>query len=372
MHVMVMVGTRPEAVKMAPVIRCLKGEPMMRTTVCASGQHQEMLSQAFRDFGIEPDINLEAMSNSQSLATLSAALFQKFDDFLEQTDPDWLLVQGDTTSVMVAGLCAFYRNIKVGHVEGGLRSFEKRSPFPEEVNRKIAASISDLHFAPTEAAKRNLLGEGVAAKDIIVTGNTVVDALHMRLIEQQETRAPGSLGKIYSSGKRIILVTAHRRENHGQPLLQICQSIKKAAKKRPDLCFVYPVHLNPAVNRPVREQLGGVDNIELLDPLPYPQLLGLMEKAEIILTDSGGIQEEATVLGKPVLVLRENTVRMEGVEAGAAVLVGADEFKIESWLERLLDDRACAAKMSACAGSVYGDGHAAERIVSVLRDQAGS
>lgn len=368
MHVAIMAGTRPEVIKMAPVIRSLKQRDKMRVTVCATGQHREMLHQAFADFAIVPDENLDVMTAAQSLGSLSSALFERFDGFLTQCKPDWLLVQGDTTSVMVAALCAFYRNIHVGHVEAGLRSHNMRAPFPEELNRRVTALVADIHFAPTENARQNLLAEKIPAKNIAVTGNTVADALLQMLesLRGQPPKMPAALVHALASDKRIVLFTAHRRENHGAPLRRIFGAIKLAALSRDDALFVYPVHPNPAVSTVAKEMLGGCPNILLLDPFTYPVLLSVMERSEFIVTDSGGIQEEGCILRKPVLVLRETTERSEGVDAGAAKLLGSDTKLIGEWLGKLFDDAGLRTSMISAAGALYGDGKAAERIADCL------
>lgn len=368
MHVMIMAGTRPEVIKMAPVIQRLKQNNQLRVTVCATGQHREILNQAFHDFDIVPDKNLDVMANAQSLGHLSSALFENFDNFLAETRPDWLLVQGDTTSVMVGALCAFYRNIHVGHVEAGLRSNDMRSPFPEELNRCVTTLVADAHFAPTEKARQNLLAEKVPDKNIMVTGNTVVDALMQMVarLHRSKPDLPPELMDILDSNKRVILLTVHRRENHGGKMEQIFASIKRVASERDDLRFLYPVHPNPAVRLPAREMFSDCKNIVLCEPFAYPVLLAVMESSEFIITDSGGIQEEACILRKPVLVLRETTERTEGVEAGAAKLLGSDSRTITMWLNRLLDEPELRLQMSEAAGSLYGDGKAAERIASYL------
>lgn len=368
MHVMIMAGTRPEVIKMAPVIQRFKRNNQARVTVCATGQHREILNRAFQDFNITPDKNLDVMTNAQSLGHLSSALFEKFDNFLAETKPDWLLVQGDTTSVMVAALCAFYRNIHVGHVEAGLRSNNMRSPFPEELNRCVASLVADAHFAPTEKARQNLLAEKVPDENIVVTGNTVVDAL-LQMLERLHANKPDippELLDTLKSDKRVVLLTAHRRENHGGKLEEIFTSIKNVASERDDLSIVYPVHPNPAVRLPAWKILGDCKNIVLCEPFAYPVLLSVMELSEFIITDSGGIQEEGCILRKPVLVLRETTERSEGVDAGAAKLLGSNAQAINEWINRLLDDPALREQMSEAAGALYGDGKAAERIASYI------
>lgn len=369
MRVMVMAGTRPEAVKMAPVIRALRQRPGFSATVCASGQHREMLAQAFADFGIQADINLDVMTAGQGLGALSSLLFARFDALFASARPDWLLVQGDTTSVMAAAICAFYHDIRVGHVEAGLRSFNRRSPFPEEINRKAVALVADLHFAPTEAARQNLLAEGVASGDICLTGNTVVDALNWRLamLADSPAQLPANVAQSLASGRKIILLTAHRRENHGEPLRAIFSAVASLAQSRPDLQIIYPVHLNPAVNSPAKELLSGIANIALCEPLPYPALLTVLSAADLVMTDSGGIQEEACALGKPFIVLRENTERMEGIQAGCGKLVGARPERI---ISEALNYLAGGYGASDAGKNLYGDGRAAEKIADALASRA--
>jgi UDP-N-acetylglucosamine 2-epimerase (non-hydrolysing) len=375
-------GTRPEAVKMAPVVRELAGTSGIESRVCVTAQHRQMLDQVLRLFQIQPDYDLDLMRDDQGLAQLSAAIFTYLDPVLVDFKPDWVLVQGDTTTVAIAALLAYYRRIRVGHVEAGLRTFDKWQPFPEEINRRVAGVAADLHFAPTEWTRRNLLREGVDDKLIAVTGNPVIDALQYVAtqpepeevtdlvanlgIEAREPRAenhPSSKGR-----KKLILVTAHRRENFGTPLESICQALKRLAEHG-DVEIVYPVHMNPNVQEPVNRLLGSVPHITLLPPLDYLPLVHLMKHAELILTDSGGIQEEAPAFGIPVLVLREVTERPEGVEAGTVKVVGTDVERIVVESNCLLDDTVAYAHM-AQAANPYGDGHAAEKIVQSLLDHS--
>jgi len=367
-RVLSVLGTRPEAVKMAPVIKTLAAEPGVDARVCVTAQHRQMLDQVLDLFEIKPDYDLNLMRPNQSLAGLTAEVMENLDPVLADEHPDWVLVQGDTTTVMTAALAAFYRGIRVGHVEAGLRTGDKRQPFPEEINRRIAGTVADLHFAPTQLARQNLLHEGVEDGHIRVTGNTDIDALHMVL----KMPAPEGISaklkdwKIGAGGNRLVLVTAHRRENFGQPIEDICAALQTLARDYAGkLHIVYPVHLNPNIQEPVYRLLGDEASIHLLEPLDYLPMVHFMQAASIVLTDSGGIQEEATGLGKPTLVLREKTERPEGVEAGVLKLVGTDKETIVSESHRLLDNEDEYEKM-AHAANPFGDGHAAERIVNAL------
>jgi len=375
-------GTRPEAVKMAPVVRQLARTPGVESLVCVTAQHRQMLDQVLGLFEIEPDMDLDLMREDQSLAELSAAIFEHLDPILEKYRPDWALVQGDTTTVAITALLAYYRRIRVGHVEAGLRTNDKWQPFPEEINRRVAGVIADLHFAPTEWARQNLLREGTPEQAIVVTGNPVIDALHAVAKQEMPKEVNQLLGKlgIIKSGndkvgngkpatrsasmRRLVLVTAHRRENFGQPLENICLALRELAG-RGDVEIVYPVHLNPNVQAPVYRLLGDAPHTTLLPPLDYLPLVHLMKRATLVLTDSGGIQEEAPAFGVPVLVMRAVTERPEGVEAGTLKLVGTDTKRIVAEAARLLDDPQAYAEM-ARAANPFGDGHAAERIVGAL------
>ena len=367
MKVLVMAGTRPEAIKVAPVIRELRKHPGIRFVLCNSGQHREMIVQAFSDFGITPDRDLDVMQPGQSLAALSSRLFEKVDEALAEEKPDWVLVQGDTTTVMVSALCAFYRDIRIGHIEAGLRSFNKWAPFPEEVNREIVSRVADLHFAPTPRAYANLIKEGVAQENILVTGNTVIDALQW--IKQEVSGKDDLLDpRVLSareSGKRMVLVTGHRRENQGQGFIEICTAIRELADEYHDVVFLYPVHLNPRVQEPVNAILGEHPRIILTTPFSYKPFIAHLNASYFVLTDSGGIQEEAPALGKPVLVMREVTERQEGIEARVAKLVGPHADAIKRHVALLLDSKEAYESM-ATAENPYGDGRAAERIVNAL------
>jgi len=368
LRVLSIFGTRPEAVKMAPVVQALAGAPEIEARVCVTAQHREMLDQVLELFHIRPDYDLNLMRPNQTLAGLTAEILEHIDPVLADEHPDWVLVQGDTTTVMAAALAAFYRNIKVGHVEAGLRTGDKHQPFPEEINRRIAGTLADLHFAPTELSRQHLLREGVDDWRIAVTGNPDIDALQQisKMEEPLQVKKWLQEWGISNGSARLILVTAHRRENFGAPIEAICSGLKELARHYSKAVqFVYPVHLNPNIQEPVYQLLGKVPNIHLTAPLDYLPLVHLMKAATLVLTDSGGIQEEATGLGKPTLVLREKTERPEGVEAGVLKLVGTDAAKIVSETQKLLDDEQAYAVM-AHAANPFGDGHAAERIVKAL------
>lgn len=362
MKVLSVFGTRPEAVKMAPVVRLLAQTAGIEARVCVTAQHRQMLDQVLTLFDIKPDYDLDLMRDNQSLPELSASIFTSLDPVLTDFQPDWVLAQGDTTTVAITSLLAYYRRIRFGHVEAGLRTYDKWAPFPEEINRRIAGVVADLHFAPTEWARQNLLREGVDDELIKVTGNPVIDALQVVAEQAAPTEIQALIQK--AEGRRLILVTAHRRENFGQPIQDICAALQALAE-RGDVEIVYPVHLNPNVQEPVYRLLGNVPHITLLKPLDYLPLVQLMKHARLILTDSGGIQEEAPGFGIPALVLRDVTERPEGVEAGALKLVGTDTQVILREANRLLDDLAAYATM-AKAVNPYGDGRAAQRIVESL------
>jgi len=337
----------------------------VESRVCVTAQHRQMLDQVLELFQIRPDYDLDLMREDQSLAELSAAIFTHLDPVLVDFSPDWVLVQGDTTTVAIAALLAYYRRIRVGHVEAGLRTRDKWQPFPEEVNRRVAGVAADLHFAPTEWARQNLLREGTPEKAIAVTGNPVIDALQYAAEQPESESVAGLVRRLgIDKGKKLILVTAHRRENFGAPLESICAALKELAG-RGGVEIVYPVHLNPNVHEPVHRLLGGVEHVTLLPPLDYLPLVQIMKRAALVLTDSGGIQEEAPAFGVPVLVLREVTERPEGIEAGVLKLVGTEAGRIVSEAKRLLDEPAAYAAM-ARAVNPFGDGHAAEKIVQAL------
>jgi len=366
LRVLSVFGTRPEAIKMSPVVkRLIEALGRDNAPVCVTGQHREMLDQVLGTFGIEPAHDLNLMREEQSLAYVASETVRRVDAVLASEKPDWVLVQGDTTTAMATGLAAFYRGVRLGHVEAGLRSHEPRSPFPEEANRRLIGALADLHFAPTEAARGNLLREGVPGAAIRVTGNTVVDALQEIL---RRPRAPdaGALSGVPSGRAKIIVVTAHRRENWGAPLVSICEALKDIAQRYGrEVALVYPVHRNPRVRRPVERALSGQENILLLPPLEYPTFLRLLTQAYLALTDSGGIQEEGASLGVPVLLLRNNTERPEGIEAGRVRMVSTDRVRIVNEVSRLLDNGSERDEM-AKPTDIFGDGQASLRIVDAL------
>lgn len=352
---------------MGPVVRELsRRRDLFQATLVSTAQHREMLDHVLRAFGIQPDIDLQLMQPDQRLGHFASRALSTLSDLFADLAPDVVLVQGDTTTVMTAGLAAFYQRIKVGHVEAGLRSFDRQNPFPEEINRRIAGVVADFHFAPTEGAKANLLREGVPPENIFVTGNTIVDAL--RTISLEGGFENGRLKSLAFHHRRVLLVTAHRRENHGAPLRSICEAVKALVERFADVEIVYPVHLNPNVRQPVHAALGSIPRVHLIDPVPYEDLLRLLQRCHFILTDSGGIQEEAPSFHKPVLVLREVTERPEVIQAGAGRIVGTDANRIVEEASRLLSDPAAYAAMSS-AKNPFGDGHAAERIVQILAER---
>ncbi|PIW22588.1 MAG: UDP-N-acetylglucosamine 2-epimerase (non-hydrolyzing) [Candidatus Aquicultor secundus] len=361
-------GTRPEAIKMAPVVKELERRPdSFESVVAVTAQHREMLDQVLDLFKIEPDYDLDIMKPGQDLFDITSRALLGLKPVLEDAKPDIILVQGDTTTTFIAALAAFYLKVQVGHVEAGLRSFDKHHPFPEEINRALTTVIADYHFPPTQTSKQNLLACGVPEERIYITGNTVIDAL-IQTIKPGYTFTQPDLKAVDFDNKRIILVTSHRRENWGEPLRQICRAIKEIAQKNPDTEVVFSVHLNPLVQQTAREILGGVERVHLIKPLDYEPFVQLIDKSYLILTDSGGIQEEAPSLGKPVLVLREVTERPEGVEAGTVRVVGRDMGKIVDAAQLLLGNAAEYNKM-ARAVNPYGDGHASQRIADILEKQ---
>ncbi|HXE76441.1 MAG TPA: UDP-N-acetylglucosamine 2-epimerase (non-hydrolyzing) [Candidatus Xenobia bacterium] len=365
MKVLSIFGTRPEAIKLAPVIKAMAARPQDFTSgVCVSGQHRELLDPVLRLFDLRPDHDLAVMKPDQSLFYSTARILTDLEPVLVKERPDWVLVQGDTTTSFVASLAAFYLRIPVAHVEAGLRSRDLAQPFPEEANRRLADALATLHFAPTEGARQNLLAEGVPDSRIRVTGNTVIDAL-LDVAARPYDYARGPLASLPLDSRRVILVTAHRRESFGGPLRALCHAIRALAERYPDAHIVYPVHLNPNVQQPVRELLAGRSNISLHEPLDYEPFVHLMKRATLILTDSGGLQEEAPSLGVPVLVMREVTERPEGVAAGAARVVGTDTAAIVAAAAELLDSAAARARMSQVRNP-YGDGKASARILEAL------
>jgi UDP-N-acetylglucosamine 2-epimerase (non-hydrolysing) len=357
-------GTRPEAVKMAPVVHRLVKTPGVESLVCVTAQHREMLDQVLDLFDIEAHFDLDLMRPDQSLSELTAAVFTDLDPVFRKVMPDWILIQGDTTTVMAAALLAYYHQVRIGHVEAGLRTSDKWQPFPEEINRRIASVVADLHFAPTNWARENLIKEGIPTNQIVVTGNPVIDAL------KQVIAQPYDLSQDVLSGlredQRVILVTAHRRENFGAPLQRIFAALRYIAEiYSGEVVMIYPVHLNPNVHGPAYEMLGDMPNIRLIEPLDYLPMVHLMARAYLVLTDSGGLQEEAPALGTPVLVMREVTERPEAIQAGTARLVGTSREKIIEQTQ-LLMDFPDEYEIMAQAVNPYGDGRAAERIVEAL------
>lgn len=367
-RVLVLFGTRPEVIKLAPVVRELRRHPdRFRARICSTGQHREMVQQALDAFGLNPDVRLDAMSYSKTLGLLTARLFEDIDQLLEAEKPDWVVVQGDTTSAMVGATCAFYRRIKVGHVEAGLRTGNRWSPFPEEINRTFISHVADSHFAPTQRSALNLRAAGVPESAIHITGNTVVDALLWISSEMDEYPPAGldsNLGN-FVEGRRLVLVTSHRRESFGEGLENICRALLGTVERYPDVVIVYPVHLNPNVRGPVHRLLGGHPRIKLLDPVGYLPLLWLIRRSYCIFTDSGGIQEEAPSLGKPVLIMRDTTERPEVIEAGCARLVGTRVAEILARGRELFEDP-LAYEAMAQVKNPFGDGQAARRIIEVL------
>jgi len=367
---LIIFGTRPEAIKMAPLVKeFLKNKKEFETKVCITAQHREMLDQVLSFFEITPDYDLDLMKPNQNLYSLTADIITNLKPVLEEFKPDYVYVHGDTTTTMAASIAAFYSGAKVCHVEAGLRTFNKRSPFPEEVNRSIAGSVSDYHFAPTTTSKQNLLNENISEKNILVTGNTVIDALGFSSGKVTSSQYSDSevehLKSIVNSDKKLILVTGHRRENHGQGFINICSALKEIAEKNSAVQIIYPVHLNPNVQKPVYELLANIDNVNLIDPLSYPAFVWLMNKSYLIITDSGGVQEEAPSLGKPVLVMRDTTERPEAVDAGTVFLVGTDKDKIVKETNNLLNNEEAYLKMSRLHNP-YGDGTACNKIVNFI------
>ncbi|MDA8337508.1 MAG: UDP-N-acetylglucosamine 2-epimerase (non-hydrolyzing) [Peptococcaceae bacterium] len=367
---LVVFGTRPEAIKMAPLIGGLARYPEeFDIRVAVTAQHREMLDQVLRLFRIKPDYDLDIMQPGQDLFDITVHALRGLQGILSGESWDLVLVHGDTTTTLVAALAAYYRQVPVGHVEAGLRTFRKYSPFPEEINRHVVGVVADLHFAPTATSKANLLAEGVAPANIFVTGNTVIDALKAT-VDPAWSFAGGPLGQIDFAAKRVLLVTTHRRENLGEPMREIYRALADVVRDFRDVEIVFPVHLNPAVRRCVDEELGGLPRVHLCDPLDYQPHVNLMARCHLVLTDSGGMQEEAPALGKPVLVLRESTERPEAVTAGTVRMVGTDRGKIFAETTRLLSEPA-AYRAMAEAVNPYGDGLAAGRIVAALRYRFG-
>jgi UDP-N-acetylglucosamine 2-epimerase (non-hydrolysing) len=366
--ILVVFGTRPEAIKMAPLVLGFQKNDFFDVKVCVSGQHREMLDQVLEVFQIVPDFDLDIMTANQSLAIVTSNILLSLPSVIDSFKPDLMLVHGDTSTTFAAALSGYYAGIKVGHVEAGLRTGNIRSPWPEEGNRKLVSAIADLHFAPTAVSQKNLIDEGVPKSDVFITGNTVIDALIMSIKKLDENP---SLRNSYVSNypfmdgsKKIILVTGHRRESFGKGFESICHALADIAKKYPDIAIVYPVHLNPRVREPVERILGRVKSVHLIEPLSYLPFVFLMEQSSIILTDSGGIQEEAPTLGKPVLVMRDTSERPEAVNAGTAVLVGSSRLSIVSEVSRLLDSNDQTAFQDKV--NPYGGGDSAKQIISII------
>lgn len=364
MIVLSVFGTRPEAIKMAPLVRLLQKTPGVKGLVCLTGQHRQMLDQVMERFSLKADYDLNLMRPNQTLTEITARVLEGMDQVLTECRPDVVLVHGDTTTSMAAALAAFYRKIPVGHVEAGLRTYDKYSPFPEEMNRNITGRIAALHFAPTEQNRVNLAREGISGH-VYVTGNTVIDAL-LSMVRPDYAFAEKALAGVDFSKGRVILLTAHRRENLGEPLLNICRAVKRLVKALPDVQVVYPVHMNPAVGEPVRAMLGNVERVHLMPPVDVEDMHNLIGRCNLVMTDSGGLQEEAPALGKPVVVLRTETERPEVVAAGKAILAGVREDDIFSAAMTLLTDETAYQRM-AQAIHPYGDGHASERIAEALK-----
>lgn len=379
--IMLVFGTRPEAIKMAPLVKEFRKYPeKFETVVCVTGQHREMLDQVLRLFNIEPDYDLNIMKQGQDLYDVTARILTGMRNILQEVQPDLVLVHGDTTTSTASALAAFYRQIPVGHVEAGLRTHNIYSPWPEEINRQITGRIATWHFSPTALSRNNLLQEGVDEKQIRITGNTVIDALYhvvatiredpslqKRLINELKEAGYKTIGTIKQSRRKSVLITGHRRENFGKGFIRICRAIKTLSERYPDVDFVYPMHLNPNVREPIHEVFGKVHqpNLFFIEPLEYLPFVYLMERSALVLTDSGGIQEEAPGLGKPVLVMRDTTERPEALEAGTVKLVGTDCDRIVDEVSRLLDDNAYYNRMSQ-AINPYGDGTASQRIVQTI------
>jgi len=366
LSVMTVFGTRPEAIKMAPVVHALRADPAsFRVVVTVTAQHREMLDQVLDHFGIVPDHDLDVMTPRQTLTRVTTAVLEGLQAVLAEDRPDILLVHGDATTSMAAALAAFYARVPVGHVEAGLRTYDKYSPWPEEMNRRIAGALTDLHFAPTVRARDNLLREGVSADRIHVTGNTAVDALLWTVRRGHRFEDPVLEEEVGRTGVRLVLVECHRRENWGEPMRRIYRALRRFATEEPGVRLLVSAHLNPEAGEVAREMLSGLDSVVLFRPLPYPDWVNLMARCHLIFTDSGGLQEEAPSLGRPVVLARENTERPEAVEAGTVVVVGTEEENILETLRRLMRDEAFYRRMAG-ARNPFGDGRAARRIASAL------
>lgn len=366
---LIIFGTRPEAIKMAPLVKAFLENQSFVTKVCVTAQHREMLDQVLDFFEITPDFDLNLMKPGQNLYSLTADIITGLQPVLEKFQPDYVYVHGDTTTTMGASIAAFYSGAKVCHIEAGLRTFNKKSPFPEEINRTITGHIADYHFAPTQTSSYNLLREGIKKESILITGNTVIDAL-FESVTKVDTIEDSEINNLKSDidfTKRIILVTGHRRENHGQGFINICNALKRIGESLDNVQIIYPVHLNPKVQKPVYDILGKLDNVKLIAPLAYPAFVWLMSKCELVITDSGGVQEEAPSLGKPVLVMRDTTERPEAVDAGTVILVGTDQERIVYETLDLLNTPERYLSMSKLHNP-YGDGNASKRIVEFIQN----
>lgn len=358
--VMTIFGTRPETIKMAPLVKELKARDNIETVVCVTAQHRQMLDQVLNAFNIIPDYDLDIMKQGQTLSDITTRVLKGLEKVIEEVKPDLVLVHGDTTTTFAGALAAFYHQIPIGHVEAGLRTYNKYSPYPEEINRQFVGIVSDLNFAPTEKSKQNLLNEGKKPESIYVTGNTAIDALKTTVREEFSDEITE-----WAQGSRLLVLTAHRRENLGEPMRQMFKAIKRIIDKYDDIKMVYPVHLNPIVVETANEIFGDCERVKLVKPLEVVEFHNLLNKSYLILTDSGGIQEEAPSLGKPVIVLRDTTERPEGIEAGTLKLAGTEEETIYEILEELLNDNQAYQKMSM-ASNPYGDGKASEKIVDAI------
>lgn len=367
---LIIFGTRPEAIKMAPLVKEFQNHADFETKVCVTAQHREMLDQVLNFFDIQPDFDLDLMKPNQNLYTLTADIITELKPVLDEFQPDFVYVHGDTSTSTIAGLAAFYAGAKVCHVEAGLRTHNKWSPFPEEMNRQLTGRLADYHFAPTQQSYDNLIKENISAENIVITGNTVIDALleSSEKVQNIENAEIDDLKTIVDTTKKLILVTGHRRENHGQGFINICEALKEIATIHSDVQIIYPVHLNPNVQKPVHEILSGIGNIKLINPLAYPAFVWLMTQSYMIITDSGGVQEEAPSLGKPVLVMRDTTERPEAVEAGTVILVGTDKATIVSEARSLLTNKERYQEMSGLHNP-YGDGNACKRIADFIKDK---
>jgi len=370
LKVLLLFGTRPEAIKLAPLAHELKAREGVDCRICVTAQHREMLDQVMDFFDLQADWDLDLMQKGQSLAGLSARILQSLEPVVEEFQPDWAIVQGDTSTCMVSALLAFYHQVRIAHVEAGLRTGDKFSPFPEEINRRITSVLADLHLAPTERNRDALIQEGIPAGDILLSGNTVIDALLLAR-DRVKRNPPASLATLLADlgERRMVLITGHRRESFGDGFEQICNAIRELALRFPGEAFVYPVHLNPRVQEPVHRLLSDLPNVWLVDPQPYPEFVTLMERSHLLLSDSGGVQEEAPSLGKPVLVMRNHTERQEGVDAGTARLVGNDRERIVSAVVELLENPEAWRSMSE-AHNPYGDGKACAGIADALLERA--